>query len=56
MIYNCNLMKVILSGRVQIVKVVNVIVIFLDDVLKGYSDFDKGVVKKFVIDLYGILK
>nr|WGE04727.1 formaldehyde dehydrogenase, glutathione-independent [Bacillus subtilis] len=56
MTYNRNLMKAILSGRAQIAKAVNATVISLDDAPKGYSDFDKGAAKKFVIDPHGTLK
>ncbi|WP_052254595.1 formaldehyde dehydrogenase, glutathione-independent [Salinicoccus sp. YB14-2] len=54
--YNRDLMKAILSGRTNIAKAVNATVIGLDDAPKGYSDFDKGVSKKFVIDPHGSLK
>ncbi|MCG0056443.1 hypothetical protein L6R34_29145, partial [Escherichia coli] len=53
---NRNLMKAILSGRAQIAKAVNATVISLDDAPKGYSDFDKGAAKKFVIDPHGTSK
>ncbi|MCB7154309.1 alcohol dehydrogenase catalytic domain-containing protein [Bacillus stercoris] len=56
MTYNRNLMKAILSGRAQIAKAVKATVISLDDAPKGYSDFDKGAAKKFVIDPHGTLK
>lgn len=54
--YNRDLMKAILSGRANIAKAVNATVIGLDDAPKGYSDFDKGASKKFVIDPHGTLK
>src|SRR5699024_3060635 len=54
--YNRDLMKAILSGRANIAKAVNAPVIGLDDAPKGYSDFDKGASKKFVIDPHGSLK
>lgn len=54
--YNRDLMKAILSGRAKIAKAVNATVIGLDDAPKGYSDFDKGASKKFVIDPHGSLK
>lgn len=54
--YNRDLMKAILSGRANIAKAVNATVIGLDDAPKGYSDFDKGASKKFVIDPHGSLK
>ena len=56
MLYNRDLMKAILSGRANIAKAVNATVIGLDDAPKGYSDFDKGASKKFVIDPHGSLK
>ncbi len=48
-------MKSILSGRAQIAKAVNATVISLDQAPKGYSDFDSGVAKKFVIDPHGMI-
>jgi len=48
--YNRGLMHAILHDRIQIAKAVNVEVIGLDQAPKGYADFDKGAVKKFVID------
>ncbi|MEK5334859.1 formaldehyde dehydrogenase, glutathione-independent [Bacillus sp. FSL M8-0166] len=53
--YHRSLMKSILSGRAQIAKAVNATVIDLDQAPKGYSDFDSGVAKKFVIDPHGML-
>ncbi|WP_368774562.1 formaldehyde dehydrogenase, glutathione-independent [Bacillus aerius] len=53
--YHRSLMKSILSGRAQIAKAVNATVISLDQAPKGYSDFDSGVAKKFVIDPHGML-
>jgi glutathione-independent formaldehyde dehydrogenase len=54
--YNRQLMMAILHEKVQIAKAVNVEVISLDEAPKGYSDFDKGAAKKFVIDPHGMLK
>jgi len=51
--YNRQLMQAILYDKVQIAKACNVKVISLDDAPKGYSDFDKGAAKKFVIDPHG---
>ncbi|GIO22531.1 formaldehyde dehydrogenase, glutathione-independent [Oceanobacillus sp. J11TS1] len=51
--YNRMLMKSILSGKAQIAKAVNATVIGLDDAPRGYSDFDSGVARKFVIDPHG---
>ncbi|MBD3860508.1 formaldehyde dehydrogenase, glutathione-independent [Bacillus sp. 28A-2] len=53
--YHRSLMKSILSGRAQIAKAVNATVINLDQAPKGYSDFDSGVAKKFVIDPHGMI-
>ncbi|MDR4250246.1 MULTISPECIES: formaldehyde dehydrogenase, glutathione-independent [Bacillus] len=53
--YHRSLMKSILSGRAQIAKAVNATVINLDQAPQGYSDFDSGVAKKFVIDPHGML-
>ncbi|KIL23833.1 hypothetical protein C2W58_02484 [Bacillus pumilus] len=53
--YHRSLMKSILSGRAQIAKAVNATVINLDQAPQGYSDFDSGVAKKFVIDPHGII-
>jgi len=54
--YNRQLMQAILYDKVQIAKACNVKVISLDDAPKGYSDFDKGAAKKFVIDPHGSAK
>ena len=48
--YNRALMTAILHDRIQIAKAVNVEVISLDQPPQGYADFDKGAVKKFVMD------
>ena len=48
--YNRALMTAILHDRIQIAKAVNVEVISLDQAPQGYADFDKGAVKKFVMD------
>jgi glutathione-independent formaldehyde dehydrogenase len=48
--YNRALMMAILYDKIKIAKAVNVQVITLDDGPRGYQDFDKGAVKKFVID------
>ncbi|MCY7436366.1 formaldehyde dehydrogenase, glutathione-independent [Bacillus pumilus] len=53
--YHRSLMKSILSGRAQIAKAVNATVINLDQAPQGYSDFDSGVAKKFVIDPHGVI-
>jgi glutathione-independent formaldehyde dehydrogenase len=54
--YNRGLMMAILHDRIQIAKAVNTTVISLDEAPKGYSDFDKGVARKFIIDPHGSLK
>lgn len=54
--YNRALMQAILWDRINIAEVVNVQVISLDDAPKGYSEFDLGVSKKFVIDPHGLLQ
>jgi len=51
--YHRQLMNAILYDKIQIAKACNVEVISLDDAPKGYSDFDSGVAKKFVIDPHG---
>ncbi|SEU05127.1 glutathione-independent formaldehyde dehydrogenase [Salinibacillus kushneri] len=51
--YNQNLMKLIFSDKAQIAKAVNATVIGLDEAPQGYSDFDSGVARKFVIDPHG---
>ena len=48
--YNRALMMAILNGRTQIAKAVNVTMITLDQAPRGYTDFDKGAAKKYVID------
>ncbi|WP_429447273.1 formaldehyde dehydrogenase, glutathione-independent [Paraburkholderia sp. WC7.3g] len=53
--YNRNLMQAILWDRIDIAKVVNVQVISLDDAPAGYSEFDAGVPKKFVLDPHGLV-
>lgn len=48
--YNRQLMQAILWDRIPIAKIVGVEVISLEDAPRGYSEFDSGVPKKFVID------
>jgi glutathione-independent formaldehyde dehydrogenase len=48
--YNRQLMNAILYGKINVAQAVNVTVITLDDAPKGYSDFDKGAARKYVID------
>jgi glutathione-independent formaldehyde dehydrogenase len=53
--YHRQLMQAILWDRIAIAKAVNVTVIGLDEAPSGYSDFDKGAAKKFVLDPHGSL-
>ncbi|MDF8266145.1 formaldehyde dehydrogenase, glutathione-independent [Luteipulveratus flavus] len=53
--YNRQLMNLILSGKAEIAKAVNATKISLDDAPQGYSDFDKGAAKKYVIDPHGMV-
>lgn len=55
MTYHRPLMQAILFGKVNIADAVNVKVINLDEAPNGYSDFDKGAAKKYVIDPHGML-
>jgi glutathione-independent formaldehyde dehydrogenase len=52
--YNHNLMNAILYDKIQIAKAVNVEMISLDDAPRGYSEFDAGAAKKYVIDPHGM--
>lgn len=53
--YHRQLMQAILYDKIDIAKAVNVQVISLDDAVKGYSDFDQGAAKKFVLDPHGMV-
>ena len=53
--YNRQLMQAILHDRLPIAKIVNATVIPLSGAAQGYSDFDKGAAKKFVLDPHGLL-
>ena len=53
--YNRQLMQAILYDRLPIAEIVNATVIPLADAAKGYSDFDSGVARKFVLDPHGLL-
>jgi glutathione-independent formaldehyde dehydrogenase len=53
--YNRQLMMCILHDKVQIAKAVNATVISLEDAPQGYTDFDRGAAKKFVLDPHGML-
>jgi glutathione-independent formaldehyde dehydrogenase len=53
--YNRQLMSAILSGRTSIARNVNATVIPLNKAPKGYTDFDHGMAKKFVLDPHGLI-
>ncbi len=53
--YNRALMMAILHDKIKIAKAVNATVISLANAPKGYSDFDKGAARKFVIDPNGMV-
>jgi len=53
--YNRQLMSAILSGRVPIARNVNATVIPLDQAPQGYTDFDHGMAKKFILDPHGLI-
>jgi len=53
--YNRQLMSAILSGRTQIARNVNATVIPLEQAPQGYTDFDHGMAKKFVLDPHGLV-
>ncbi|WP_353189893.1 formaldehyde dehydrogenase, glutathione-independent [Pandoraea pnomenusa] len=53
--YNRDLMNAILWNRIDVAKAVNVQVISLEDSPRGYTEFDAGAPKKFVIDPHGVL-
>jgi glutathione-independent formaldehyde dehydrogenase len=53
--YHRKLMMAILHGRTQPAKAVNATVISLEDAPRGYTDFDKGAARKFVLDPHGLL-
>ncbi|MFK4134101.1 formaldehyde dehydrogenase, glutathione-independent [Pseudomonas luteola] len=54
--YNRQLMQAIMWDRIKIADIVGVDVITLDDAPKGYSEFDAGVPKKFVIDPHALFR
>jgi glutathione-independent formaldehyde dehydrogenase len=54
--YNQALMQAILWDRIKIAETVGVEVISLDDAPMGYSQFDSGVPKKFVIDPHNLIR
>ncbi|MDQ5832253.1 MAG: formaldehyde dehydrogenase, glutathione-independent, partial [Actinomycetota bacterium] len=49
------LMEMILHDKAQIAKAVNATVITLDEAPEGYTDFDKGAAKKYVLDPHGLV-
>jgi glutathione-independent formaldehyde dehydrogenase len=53
--YHRRLMNAILHDRVRIAEAVNATVIPLDDAPSGYTDFDSGASKKFVLDPHGLI-
>ena len=54
--YNRQLMQAILHDRTQIAKNVNATVISLDEAPQGYSQFDQGAARKYVLDPHGLIK
>ena len=56
MMYHRKLMQAILHDKVQIAKAVNATVITLDEAPQGYTDFDKGAAKKFVLDPHASIR
>jgi len=53
--YQRQLMQGILYDKIHVAKAVNVSVIRLDDAPRGFSDFDKGAARKFVLDPHAML-
>jgi glutathione-independent formaldehyde dehydrogenase len=53
--YHRRLMMAILSGRTNIARNVNTTVIPLDEAPQGYTEFDHGMAKKFVLDPHGLI-
>jgi len=53
--YHRQLMNAILHDKVQIAKAVNATIIPLEQASEGYTDFDKGVAKKFVFNPHGMI-
>lgn len=51
---NRQLMNLILSDKAQIAKAVNATVLGLQDAPRGYSDFDQGAARKYVLDPHGM--
>lgn len=53
--YNRDLMKLIFSDKANIAQAVNATVISLDEAPEGYSQFDEGIARKYVIDPHNSL-
>jgi glutathione-independent formaldehyde dehydrogenase len=53
--YHRELMMAILEDRCQIAKAVNATVIDLDAAPQGYTDFDKGAARKYVLNPHGLI-
>ena len=54
--YNRQLMNLILADKAHIASAVNAVTISLDEAPQGYSDFDRGAAKKYVLDPHGMVK
>jgi glutathione-independent formaldehyde dehydrogenase len=54
--YNRQLMMAILHNKIAIANAVNSTVLRLEEAPRGYSDFDKGAAKKFVLDPHGMVR
>lgn len=55
MTYHRQLMQAILFGKANPAKACNATMISLDEAPQGYSDFDQGAAKKYVIDPHGLV-
>ena len=53
--YSRQLMQAVLHDRIPIAKIVNATVIPLEDAVRGYREFDRGVARKYVLDPHGML-
>ncbi|MCW3064630.1 MAG: formaldehyde dehydrogenase, glutathione-independent [Solirubrobacterales bacterium] len=53
--YHRELMEAILHDRCQIAKAVNATVVSLDEAPQGYSDFDHGAARKYVLNPHGLI-
>jgi len=53
--YNRQLMMSILHDKARIAEAVNATVLPLDQAPEGYSQFDSGVARKFVLDPHGMI-